>query len=153
MLKDFYSHGLPEASMRSRWCRDPDSERWWLPWEVHAILNTLDGHQLYQSVADLNLYDLLAELELGLGLVTGKWEDELFPETWAIKGHTNSCTWGETTCDRTRYYSLTPRGQQWLKTLPARARPPRWKRPTWWIGVVFWTTATFLVLRGFLAVV
>lgn len=162
MLKNFYSHELPEASMRPRWCRDEDTEKWWLPWEVHAILETLNGHVPYQTGIHLSnntnigigrVYTELTDMEMGLGLITGTWEDELFPEAWATKGHTETCTSGPNTCNRQRYYSLTPRGRQWLETIPVRARPPRWKRPTWWVGVIFWTTATFLVLRAFLNVV
>lgn len=144
---------LPEAALRPLWCRDADRDRWWLPWEVHAILQTLDGHVVYQTGIHLSnstnvgigrIYTDLSDMELSLGLIEGTWEDELFPEAWAKKGHTDTCG-----CDRQRYYSVTPRGRQWLETVPVRERPPFWKRPTWWVGVISWAVACFLVARAF----
>lgn len=153
MPKDYYSRELPEAMMRPRWCRDSDPEQWWLPWQVHAILETLDGHVAYQSGINLSnntgvsfgsIYSVLTDLEFNLGLIDAAWEDELFPEAWATKGHTEDCN-----CDRRRFYSLTPRGRQWLETLPVRPRPPLWKRPLFWVGIVFWVAAFAMVGRAF----
>lgn len=153
MPKSYYDQELTEASMRPRWCRDTDRGRWWLPWEVHAILDTLAGHEQYQSGGNLShntginivrMFSIVDDIDGKLDLITGTWEDELFPEAWATKGHTEGCG-----CDRRRYYTLTARGREWLETIPVRPRRPFWKRPTWWVGVVFWAAAAFTVAQAF----
>lgn len=142
---------LPPVYARPAWCRDDDASQRWLPWDVKAVLDLLGTHHRYMRGVELcnrvglgvgRGYPRIYQME-ELGLLDSAWEDELFPEAWAKKGHTEDCD-----CSRGRYYSITPRGRLWRETYPARTRAPLWKRPGWWIGLILW--AGFCAFMGFL---
>lgn len=140
---------LPPHDERPRWCRDSEPDRRWLPWEVKATLGAFDGHHRYltgpqlasRSNVGVGTSILTVSRLEELGLLTAAPERELFPETWTAKGHDEDCK-----CLSSWYYSLTPRGHMWLENYPAKARPPFWGRPGFWVFTVLW--AVFCWMMG-----
>jgi hypothetical protein len=139
---------LPPAMARPRWCRHPDVTQRWLPWDVHALLNALNGSHRYLTGVQLGEQagvglgtapSVIMQLE-GLGLVAAAPERELFAESWKARGHNDGCG-----CPSSWYYSITQRGRLWLETYRARPRPPRWKRPGFWIGLAVWVGFCYLM--------
>lgn len=140
--------GLPPAPLRPRWCRSPEASDRWLPWDVHATLEALNGAHRYLTSGQLtersgigvgSSLPAVADLE-DLGLIKAEEAKDLFPHMWEAQGHDEHCG-----CRGPWYYSLTPRGRLWLETYPARPRPSRWKRPGFWVSLVLCGAVGWLI--------
>lgn len=140
-VEPFARLNLLPTYMRPRWCRNSEQAKWWLPWDSHAILTTLNTHHEQQTGAQIfthaglgpgHGYLALYQLE-ELKLVESAWEDERFPEAWSAKGHYDDCG-----CPRGRYYRITAQGKLCLEKIPLRPRPPRWRRPGFLVALGLW---------------